>query len=460
MMRTIEVILAIAVLIGGILSVTLYANYQPVEANYAPLLQNLGYSAVQTLQRSQVLQLAAFDPANQFYVSELQDALNNLFPANVVYRLIVYNVTNLTQYGVNSVNYDPVLNISDYTGNKPVFTYSSSFVISPVNFSYFQKTNSAQVTVFILNTSDAAYSTRFYAIANSLKQLFTSRPYFKQVVTINNTDQFHNLMFSGSFTCSGGPGCHPASATYYVKNSVVINTFSPFTSGDVPISNGDASTYINQYFDQGGYAYYAYRLGQQVSEYNITWVSLNYDFQRVSNMETTVFNSNVCGSYPSFETVGYCNVFAYNALCPNNNEAEYYFVEGLAGNPNPYPSCKTIQTSTSAQTTSLTPLAVSYENYYGVYPGAVQSTSEAYAQISDLIHVLDITYPVEGYYTDSIWKSPAPTGGYFILFGLSGFDARLVLLTLLVFYHPLLLPLSSFTSSNFVRLVVLQLGEV
>lgn len=467
-MRTIEVVLAVAILIGGILSVALYTNLQPVEANYAPLMQNLGYSAVQVLQDSQVLQLAAFQPGNPTYVNELQSAMNSLFPPNVVYKLVVYNVTNATIYGVNSIGYKTVLNLSDYTGNKPVFTYSSSFVIAPVNFSFFEKTNSAPVTVYILNTSDAAYTTQFYTIAGSLKQVFTSKPYFKQVVTINNTGQFYDLMFEGGFTCNGGAGCDPAQATYEAQNSVLINSFSPFTNGDVPISSASASSYISQYGSQGGYAYYAYQLGQQVSKYNMTWVSLNYDFQQVSNVNYP-FSSSVCSSslsklepYPSFDTVGYCNLFAYNKGCPNNDEGEFYFVEGLAGKPDPYGtanSCQTIPTGTSAQTTGLTRLAIGYENYYGVYPGSVQSSSEAYSSLSPPLTLLyNIASPVGKYYTDAIWKAPA--GGYFAFFGLSGFDARLVLLTLLTMYHPALLPLASFTSSNFVRLVVLQLGEI
>jgi|GEM_PF-1864173 len=466
-MRTIEVVLAVAILLGGILSVALYTNLQPVEANYAPLMQNLGYSAVQVLQGSQVLQLAAFQPGNSVYTNELQSAMNNLFPPNVVYRLVVYNVSSAALSGVNSIDYRPVLNLSDYTGNKPVFTYSSSFVIAPVNFSFFERTNSAPVTVYILNTSDAAYLTQFYAISNSLKQVFTSRPYFRQVVTINNTGQFYDLMFKGNFTCNGGPGCDPAQATYQAQNSVLINSFSPFTQGDVPISSANATSYINEFGNQGGYAYYAYQMGQQVSEYNMTWISLNYDFQQVSNMNTNnnAFNSNICNTYPSFDFVGVCAVFAYGANCPNNDEAEYYFVEGLSGNHNnPYSNshsrCATIANTNSALTTTLTPLATGYENYYGVYPGYVQSTSEAYASLEpyNLKLVYNITSPVSEYYTDAIWQSPS--GGYFVLFGLSGFDARLVLLTLLTFYHPALLPLTSFTSSNFVRLVVLQLGEI
>ncbi|MEM0121305.1 MAG: hypothetical protein QW688_07710 [Thermoprotei archaeon] len=442
MMRTVEVILAVAILIGGVISVSLYVNLQPAEANYASLLQNLASSAIQQLKASQTLQYAAFNPSNQVYVGELKNSMGALFPANVVYNLTVYNVQNTTVNGVTSVSYQPILSFTDYSGGKPIFTYTSSFVLSPANFSYFQKTVSAPVTVYILNMSDAVYDPQTYTIANSLKQELTSRPYFKSVVSINNTQQFDQLMSLGYFKCSASQ-CQPRRATYQAQSSVIINTFTPYAAGDVPISATWAQEYVNNYGEEGGFAYYAYRLGENVSKYNITWVSFNYEFQRVSNMETDVFNSTICSDYPSFSIVGYCNIILPG--CRNNDEGEIYFIAGITGNQNPYGTgsqCDTLEILGAATPTVLTPLAQQYANHYGVYPNYNQSSSEAYTRPNGLKLVSNVTAPISAentiYYTDSIWSSPK--GGFYILFGLSGFDARLALLTLLVFYHPQLLP--------------------
>jgi hypothetical protein len=207
MMRTIEVIIAIAILIGGVAGLTAYLSVPPPQTISSAQLTQLGYSLLQRMTASGVLQQAAFNPNNPIFVGQLESAFLASLPSNVVYNLTVYNVLQRSINGANSTSYVPVWNISNFSGRSPRFTVTISYVISPLNLSYNIKPHPYPATLFILNTSDAegwwitGYTGSSLALA--LKQIFTVRQYFAQVVTINNTAQMNQLLSFGSLQSKG-----------------------------------------------------------------------------------------------------------------------------------------------------------------------------------------------------------------------------------------------------------------
>ncbi|MEM0322188.1 MAG: hypothetical protein QW613_07345, partial [Thermoprotei archaeon] len=127
-MRTVEALIAVAILVSGVAGLTAYLELPPPSSIYSTQLYNLGYSTLQQLTASGILQLAAFNPQNQLYQGELQTALASVLPANVVYNLTYYNVSVTSTGVVNTTQYIPVGYITNAGGAQPKFTITVSFV--------------------------------------------------------------------------------------------------------------------------------------------------------------------------------------------------------------------------------------------------------------------------------------------------------------------------------------------
>ncbi|PSN84302.1 hypothetical protein B9Q02_09640 [Candidatus Marsarchaeota G1 archaeon BE_D] len=443
MMRTIEVIIAIAILIGGVAGLTAYLSVPPPQTISSAQLTQLGYSLLQRMTASGVLQQAAFNPNNPIFVGQLESAFLASLPSNVVYNLTVYNVLQRSINGANSTSYVPVWNISNFSGRSPRFTVTISYVISPLNLSYNIKPHPYPATLFILNTSDAegwwitGYTGSSLALA--LKQIFTVRQYFAQVVTINNTAQMNQLLSFGSLQSKG--------RVYSAQNSIIINVFGE----SVPISIDAVNKYKNDFTK------YDYSLGQNVSVYNITWVSVvGWPFYEVSNINQnaiSVFNSTNCpAGDPYYGVIGICGI---------GSPGLQNFLEGLNG-----VSCSAPKPG--AQNTTPIPSNIQLiENYYGIYVNPYQTASRAMNQtqmqscgLQPYLEIVShyscgntVCYPAEVYKTAK--------GGYFVDIGLVRIpDIRVTALALFALFHPPVIPTTNYLATGYTRLVILKLGEI
>jgi len=447
LMRVIEVIVAIAILVGGVASLTAYTNTPAPQTIYSTQLTQLGYSALQQAEATGVLQQAAFNPNNPRYVDQMESALSAVLPSNVVYNLSFYNISQQQSQGVTTTGYIPLGSISDYSGHSPTFSVTLSYVVAPLNLSFRLTPHPYPTTLFILNNSDAlgwwitGYTS--YALATSLKQLFTVRHYFENVVTINSSQQMYTLLSAGSLTPKPGE-------TYNLQNSILINVFGEA----VPIPTNLLTTKYNT----GNFGAYDKWLGQQIDTYNVTWVSVvGWPFYEVTNTNQTgetVFES--VGCQPYYGIVGICSKNLQGAGLQN-------FLEGLTGQtcspPNP-----------SNKYTSLSPEADYAENYYGVYVNQFQTASRAMPisamQACGVTAVLPIVLPQGGYapaevYVHYLPGSPTKWSGSFVDIGLVRIpDIRVTGLALFTFFHPQVIPATNYTASDYTRLVILQLGEV
>jgi hypothetical protein len=439
-MRTVEAMIAVAILVGGVAGLTAYLQLPPPSSVYSNQLYNLGYSALQELTASGVLQAAAFNPDNPLYQGELQSALQAILPANVVYNLTYYNVTTNTVDGVNTTQYAPIGYISNLGGSKPKFTVTISFVVPSPNLTFILKTKPYPSTVFILNCSDALgwWITGYTAssLAVNLKQLLTQRTYFQKVITINNTNQLYTLLNNGELQVD--------QTSYSANNSIIINVF------------GESAPIPQQKISGGGTEYDQW-LGQQVVVYNITWVQVvGYPFYEISNTQffTSPTTNYSCGDgYPYFGIVGICGLGP-----PGLNS----FTEGFTN----VGSCSINVGAGGTTVVNASPSLLATENYYGIYVNPYQSSSRPLkfpnscglqpikAVFNNFTSGGTTYYPAE-VYTNSDHR------GYLIDIGLVRIpDIRITALALLEFFHPQVIPSTNFAASGYTRLVVLQLGEL
>ena len=442
MMRTVEAMIAVAILVGGVAGLTAYLQLPPPKSVYSDQLYNLGYSALQQLTASGVLQTAAFNPDNPLYQSELQSALQAILPANVVYNLTYYNVTTSTINGVNTTQYTPIGYISNSGGAQPKFTVTVSFVVPSPNLTFVLKAKPYHSTVFILNCSDALgwWITGYTAstLAANLKQLLTQRTYFQRVITINNTNQLYTLLSSGELQVD--------QTQYSATNSIIINVFGesiPIPLTLLGVNNGD-------------FAEYDKWLGQKVQNYNITWVQVvGWPFYEVSNTQYSGFSNSNCGEgYPYYGIVGICGL---------GGTGLDSFAEGFTG----IDSCNISVVAPSGYAiVDASSNLLATENYYGIYVNPYQSSSRP-LQFPNNCGLQPIMAVFNSFTSGSTTYYPAEVytnsehQGYFIDIGLVRIpDIRIAALALLEFFHPQVIPSTNFATTGYTRLVVLQLGEL
>ncbi|HLH45246.1 MAG TPA: hypothetical protein VKV31_00535 [bacterium] len=445
MMRTVEAMIAVAILVGGVAGLTAYLQLPPPKSVYSDQLYNLGESALQQLTASGVLQTAAFNPDNPLYQGELQSALQAILPANVVYNLTYYNVTTNTVSSVNTTQYTPIGYISNSGGSQPKFTVTVSFVVPSPNLTFVLKTKPYPSTVFILNCSDALgwWITGYTAsaLATNLKQLLTQRTYFQKVITINKTGQLYTLLSSGALQVGN--------TQYSATNSIIINVFGE----SIPIPQQEIPSGATSYDEW---------LGQQVRGYNITWVQVvGWPFYEISN--TQYFNSAnkpngySCGAgYPYFGIVGICGI---------GGAGLNSFTEGFTGG-SPCTNGISVGAPGGTSLVSASTELIATENYYGIYVSPYQSSSRPLQnpQSCGLIPIMAVfnsfTSGSTAYYPAEVYTN-SEHQGFLIDIGLVRIpDIRITALALLEFFHPQVIPSTNFATSGYTRLVVLQLGEL
>ncbi len=431
MMRTIEVLIVIAIMAGAFMAVSYFAVL-PTPREVAPeSLRRLSFTTLQMLDSNYDLSTAAFDEDNSAVWSQLQVALSASLPPNVVYNLTVYEVGGSAG---NAELYTTLTTISN-TESIGATSDASSYMTSSSNVTFNvipEKIgeHSGGGTLYIMNCSDAPgwWVTGYTAQSLSQDLYKMLSPYFCQTVMVQSTAEFAQIL--------DGNSLHGET----LQNAVVINTCGEA----VPIP----SSYADLYNDNS-YAEYFYEVGKRVNQYNWTWTSIvGWPFYYVSNTVKFSSSQNSWGIYGTVQ-VGNPGLNAF--LQGLDNRTSY--TPGSSSTSNPgvvYLSTKVLDSS----------------NYYGIYPSPYQTSTRALPtsilanyNLAVTTHVFN---PSGGSIPAAVYRHRGTSGyqGGFYAIGLTRTpDIRLAALGLLADYQPRLYR-SEYTIFGTSRLVVLQLGLV
>jgi len=430
MMRTIEILLVIIIITGAFIIASLF-TVLPYPRQVSPIdLRRLALTTLQSLDVDHDLSETVFKPSDAASWTDIKIALSASLPPNIVYNLTVYDVLSGNTQLYNATN-----SISN-AASLGVSTAASSYLVasSNVTFSFTPEKigeHGSGGTLYILNCSDAYgwWITGYTAqkLAEDLYNLLS--PYFQATIMVQNTTQLGNILDNNTIS---------SSPYEKVANAVVINT-----NGEaVPIPSG----YYTVNGSQDSYAKYNYILGQRVRQYNWTWVSIvGYPLYYVSNTALFPNDQNTWGIY-GMQQVGPAGL---NSFLQGLDNQQYVY------NPNWI-------TADLSDSVYLSPEAIYYCNYYGIYPSYYQTASRALTTSILTTYHLDVpTYifnPAEGYIAGAVYRNAV--SGAFLALGLTRTpDIRLTALGLLDYYKPRLYR-SDYTTVGTSKLVILQLGQM
>jgi hypothetical protein len=372
----------------------------------------------------------------------LQVSLSASLPANVLYNLTVYDVSNEANggslYGAKaSISNAATLGITSDASSYLVASSNVTFNVTPQKIG---ENGGGAITLYILNCSDAngwwitGYTSP--SLAQDLYNLLS--PYFVRTVMVQNTSQLGQLL--------GGTSLQGEN----VANAVVINTCGEAVP--IPSAYG-AAPYSND-----GYAYYTYTVGQRVLQYNWTWVSIvGWPLYYVSNSALFSGSQNTWG------------IYGMNMVGRNGGDGPSglnSFLEGLDNQTYTYGDSST----GSPGVVNLSSQASDSCNYYGVYPSQYQTSTRALStSILNSYHLNVTTYvfnTVGNWNPGAIYRHSTTVnmtkqfqGGFYALGLTRTPDIRLTALGLLCDYKPRIFP-ANYDSEGNSRMVVLQLGLV
>jgi hypothetical protein len=448
MMRTIEILLVIIIILGALVTVSIFAVL-PSPREVSPVnLRRLSLTTLEMLNSGYDLSKAAFDfngTQGGPLWSNLQVALSASLPPDVIYNLTVYDVNSPT--GGNEL-YTALGSMSN-AENLGVASDASSYMVASSNVSFAftpEKIGEHGTggTLYILNCNDANgwWITGYTAqsLAEDLYKLLS--PYYMETIMVQSTAQFRSLLDGNKIT--GSPDEN-------VQDATIINTFGE--SIPMPQEYHEGQSRQSEGYDPAhGYQRFCYTLGQKTRQYNWTWSSIvGYPFYYVSNTVSFLNEENGWGIY-GMKMTGQGGVRA--------------FLQGLDNQvPYQYDDSSAIGYGNGVQAT-LSQTVINASNYYGIYPSTYQTATRSLSILSgyNLTVGLNVFNPVGNYLPGSVYRhvftGSTDTTGSFLAIGLTRTpDIRVTTLGLLTYYHPSLF-VSGYTVSDTSRLVVLQLGLV
>jgi hypothetical protein len=437
MMRTVEVLLVIAIIIAAF-AISSYYAVLPGPRNVSPLdLNRLALTVLQTLNTNYNLSNIVFEPSSNPSWAQLQTAMSACLPPDIVYNLTVYYVNTTVSSTISSTTYTVSNSISN-AQDLGIGSDASSYVAASSNVTFNWIPDKINSTLYILNCSDAnGWWITGYTVPELVEDLYTLlSPYFPSngTVIVQNTTQLEMIL--NNQTLQGEQ----------VQNAIVINAFGE--SVPMPADGYYNGTYGYDSQDSS-YALYFNTLGKRARTYNWTWVSIvGYPFYYVSN---TGLLNNINNTWGIFgETVvGDEGLLAF--LQGLNNETYTYNNTWITGSP---------------QVVNMTASTLYYCNYYGIYPSPSQTATRALNQGITTDYDLNVTTsifnPFSGYNAEAVYRNNSTgslTGGFLAVGVARTPDIRLAALGLLCEYQPRLGP-SNYNATDTSRLVVLQLGQV
>jgi hypothetical protein len=447
MMRTVEVLLVIIILGAAYIAASSIITL-PSPNKVSPVaLDRLAFTTLQELDSRYDLSTAVFQTDNLTKWSNLQIALSASLPPNTVYNLTVYNVNTASNgaplySGLASFSNAANLGVGSDASSYLAASSDVSYRFTPQNIS----TNGAPITLYILNCSDTAgwWITGYTPIGLAQTVYSLLAPYFGTTVMVQNTSQLNQLLNGQSIQGEA------------INNSVIINTCGEA----VPIPQNFSSSGLNSTLGwdsaHSSYAKYDYTVGKITQLYNWTWVSIvGYPFYYVTN---TGFLSGTQNSW---------GIYGMNAVTSQGLTA---FLQGFDNQDYNYAGSSTQQPGP----VTLTNVAQSMCNYYGLYPSTYQTATRALpasittqynlTATTNLFNPTNITGTLcnPGTLYRHHWTASGITnyqGGFFAL-GMTRIpDIRLAALGILSDYQPSKYS-TLYTAGGSNRLVVLQLGIV
>ena len=437
MMRTIEVFLVIMIITAAFIISSFFAVL-PQPRQVSPLnLRRLALTTLETLDVDYDLSETVFKSPDDPAWGNLQIALSACLPPNIVYNLTVYEVlSGGTQLytPTQSISNAKSLGVSSDASSYLVASSNVTFTVTPEKIGE----HTGGGTLYILNCSDAngwwitGYTGQ--SLAGDLYKLLS--PYFRTTIMLQNTAQLAKILDGTSIQGET------------LRNATVINTVGEA----VPIPSGYySSSGVGYDTGHSSYARYSYVLGQKVRQYNWTWVSIvGYPLYYVSNTGLFPNDQNTWGIY-GMKSVGPAGLNAF--LEGIDNQGYSYNSQWITGDQGNDPRLVSV---------SLSPEAMYYCNYYGVYPSSYQTATRALSDsILNTYHLTVATYilnKVGSWIAGAVYSSRS--SGSFLALGLARTpDIRLTALGLLSYYKPRLYR-SEYTASGTSRLIILQLGQV
>jgi hypothetical protein len=430
MMRTIEILLVIIIITGAFIIASIYAVL-PSPRQVSPInLRRLALTTLQTLDVDYDLSETMFKSSDDPAWGQLQIAVSACLPPNIVFNLTVYDVMSggtqlYTMY--KSISNAESLGIESDAASYLVASSNVTFNVTPEKIGE----HGGGGTLYILNCSDANgwWITGYTAqkLAEDLYSLLS--PYFQVTVMVQNTTQLGQILNGTKISTSPYEN---------VTNAAVVNTCGEA----VPIPAG----YYATQGSANSYAKYCYILGQRVSQYNWTWVSIvGYPLYYVCNTGLFSNDQNTWGIY-GMKCVASAGLNS--------------FLEGL--NKESYAYNGNWITAELAGTVHLSSQAQYYCNYYGVYPSpyhtATRALPDSILARYNLVVTSYIFDKVDTWIPGAFYRHVA--SGAFLALGLTRTpDIRLTALGLLCDYKPRLYR-SEYSVAGTSRLVILQLGQV
>jgi hypothetical protein len=444
MMRTVEVLIVIIIIAGAFIISSFFAVL-PWPRQVSPVnLRRLALTTMQTLDINYDLSSAAFEANNITAWGILQTQLSAVLPPNVLYNLTVYDV-NAGEEG--SGLYSTVRTISN-AENLGITTDASSYLVASANVTFNVKPEKIGEhgggTLYILNCSDANgwWITGYTAqsLAEDLQHLLS--PYYVTTIMVQNTMQLRMLMDGQNITDA---------LDEHVQNATVINPFGESVPMPSEYYYGNSRSSLG--YDSGSSSYnrYCHTLGLTVRTHNWTWASIvGYPFYYVSNLESFSTQHNTWGIY-GMSLTGPAGVRA--------------FLQGLDGQGYFYDNAGLTD---EVGVVTLTPEALEFTNYYGIYPSSYQTSTRALSNSILTTYHLSVGFnvfnPSGNYYPGCVYnhvdEGETDTSGTLLALGLTRTpDVRVTALSLLSYYHPRIYR-SEYTAVGTSRLAVLQLGLV
>lgn len=441
MMRTVEILIVIAIIAGAFVVASFFAVL-PSPRQVSPMnLRRLALTTLQTLDQNHDLSRTVFKLTNDSSWRNLQVALAACLPPNLIYNMTVYEISN----GTAGQLYIPLKSISN-AENLGASSDSSSYLVASPNVTFSvipQKIGESgtEGTLYILNCTDAnGWWTTGYTSQSLAADLYNLlSPYFQRTVVIQNTTQFGSILNNIPI------------GNEIVQNAVVINTFGE--SVPIPTDYCQGQSRESEGYQVGvsyPYTKFCYTLGQKTRQFNWTWASIvGYPLYYVSNKVFFASEQNDWGIYGMKKVYqGGINAFLQGL----DNKTYQYDEAGITSSPGPV---------------YLSSEAAYYCNYYGIYPSSNQTSTRALStSILNAYHLtvaLRVLQQSGSYNPGAVYTHTSAGGtdvtGSLLALGLARTpDIRLTAVGLLAYFNPRLYR-SEYTSGN-TRLVVLQLGQL
>src|SRR4030067_466729 len=296
MMRTIEILLVIIIILGALVTVSIFAVL-PSPREVSPVnLRRLSLTTLEMLNSEYDLSKAAFDFNGTHWGSlwsNLQVALSASLPPDVIYNMTVYDVNSPTggtelYTALGSISNAENLGVASDASSYMVASSNVSFAFTPEKIGE----HGTGGTLYILNCSDANgwWITGYTAqsLAEDLYKLLS--PYFWKTIMVQSTTDLKKLIDGIKIT--GAPEEN-------VQDATIINTFGECVP--MPQEYHQGQSRENEGYDASAaypYTRFFYTLGQKTREHNWTWSSIvGYPFYYVSNTVAFQNEQNGWGIY-------------------------------------------------------------------------------------------------------------------------------------------------------------------